>query len=46
MINQNHIILLSFGKGRDIRDEGIIVGNNPAGHCFVLKDLIPMNLFN
>ena len=22
---------------------GLILRDNPAGHCFVLKDLIPMN---
>ena len=25
--------------------EGIILGNDPAEHCFVLKDLIPMKFF-
>ena len=34
MINQNRLILL-----------GEILGENPAGHCFVLKDLIPINFF-
>ena len=42
VINQNHLILLSFGSTGDI-DEGIILGDNPAGHCFLLTDLIPMN---
>ena len=33
MINQNHLILLSFGKREDTGWEGIILGDNPAGHC-------------
>ena len=45
MINQNHVILLSFGKMGDTVGEGTILGDNPAGLCFLLKDLIPMNLF-
>ena len=24
---------------------GIILGDNPAGHCFVSRDLVPMNFF-
>ena len=28
-----------FGKKRDI--EGIILGDNPVGHCFILTDLVP-----
>ena len=24
---------------------GIIVGDNPAGHCFVLRNLLPMSFF-
>ena len=49
MINQNHLILLSFGKwGYTLGDtggEGIILGESPAGHCFVLRDLIPIKFF-
>ena len=29
----------------DAEVEGIILGENPAGHCFVLRDLIPINFF-
>ena len=43
MINQNHLILLSFAKRRDTEGEGIILVDNPAGHCFVLSNLIPIN---
>ena len=43
MINQNHLILLSFAKRRDTGGEGIILVDNPTGHCFVLRNLIPMN---
>ena len=43
MINQNHLILLSFAKKRDTGGEGIILVDNPTGHCFVLRNLIPMN---
>ena len=25
--------------------DGIIRGDNSAGHCFVIRDLIPMNFF-
>ena len=32
-----------FGKKEDTW--GIILGNNPAGHCFVLKDLVPLSFF-
>ena len=24
---------------------GIILGDNPAGHCFVLRNLLPMSFF-
>ena len=45
--NQNHLILLSFGKrGNTGGGGGIILGRNPVGHCFVLKVLIPMKFFN
>ena len=27
----------------DTGGEGIILGENSAGHCFVLRDLIPIN---
>ena len=43
LINQNHLILLSFGKTEDTRGEGLILGESPAGHCFVLRDLISIN---
>ena len=33
MINQNHLILLSFGKREDTGWEGIILGDNLAEHC-------------
>ena len=44
MINLNRLILLSFGKrgihpGR-YRGKAIILGDNPAGHYFTLRDLI------
>ena len=43
MINRNYLILLSLVREEIQAEEGIIVGDNPAGHCFVLRDLIPMN---
>ena len=46
MIIQNRLILLSFGKREDTWGEGIILGENLAGHCFVLRDLISINFFN
>ena len=46
MINQNHLISLSFGKSRNTGEKGIILVDNPAGHCFILRDLIPMNFFH
>ena len=45
MINQKQLSLLSFGKRLDTGGEGIITGNNPVGHYFILKYLIPMNSF-
>ena len=36
---QNQLILLSFGKREDTGE-----GDNLDGHCFVLRDLIPMNI--
>ena len=45
MINQDHLILLSFGKRGDTGGECIILGDNPVGQCFLLRDLIPRNLF-
>ena len=50
MINRNHLILLCFGKRGvapwgDTEVEGIILGENPAGHCFVLRGSIPINFF-
>ena len=32
-----------FGKKEDTG--GTILGDNPAGHCFVLRDLVPTSLF-
>ena len=32
------------GMQRDT--EGIILGDNPAGHCFVLWDLVPRSFLN
>ena len=29
----------------DTGGEGIILGKNLAGHCFLLRDLIPINFF-
>ena len=45
MINQNQLSLLSLCKNWDTGEEGIIIGDNPAGHCFLLRYLIPMNFF-
>ena len=49
MINQNHLILLPFGKRGNTAwgtgGEGIILGENPAEHCFALRNSIPMNFF-
>ena len=45
MNNQNHLILLFFGKRGDTGAEGIILGDNSPGHCFLLRDLIPKNFF-
>ena len=45
MINQNHLILLSFGKRGDTEGEDIILGDSPVGHWFLLLDLISMNFF-
>ena len=45
MINQNQLSLLSFCNRWDTGREGIITVDNPAGHCFPLKYLIPMNFF-
>ena len=45
MINWNRLILLSFGKREDTGGEGMILGENSAGHCFVSRDLIPINFF-
>ena len=35
MINQNQLSLLYFGKRWDTGGEGIIIGDNLAGHCFL-----------
>ena len=40
MINKNNLILLSFGKRGDAGG-----GDNLGRHCFVLRDLNPMNFF-
>ena len=32
-----------FGKKRDTW--GIILGDNPAGYCFLLRDLVPSSFF-
>ena len=45
MINQNQLSLLSFGTRCDTGIEDIIIGDNPAGHCFLLRDLMPINFF-
>ena len=45
MINQNQLRLLHFGKRRDTGGEGITIGDNPAGHCFLLRCLIPVNFY-
>ena len=45
MINENHLILLSFGKRGDTWGERIIPGDNPVGHRFLLRDLIPVKFF-
>ena len=39
IISQNQLSLLSFGKRWDTGGEGIIAGDNHAGHCFLLKYL-------
>ena len=40
MINKNNLILLSFVKRGNTGE-----GYNLGGHCFVSRDLIPMNFF-
>ena len=45
MINQNQLSLLSFCKRWNTGREGIIIGDNSTGHCFLLRYLIPMNFF-
>ena len=45
MINQNQLILQSLDKSGDTGGEGIFLGDNRARHCFVLKDLVPVNFF-
>ena len=47
MINQDHLVLLCFGKRRGGGHTGgkrIILGDNPDGG-FVLRCLVPMNFF-
>ena len=43
MINQNQLSLLSFGNRWDKGGEGIIIGDNPAGHCFLLRYIFNSN---
>ena len=38
-------MLLSFGKEGDTVRRGIILEDDSAGHYFVLRDFIPINLF-
>ena len=45
MINQNHLILLSFCKSGDTVGGRIILEDNTADHCSELRDLIPMKFF-
>ena len=45
MINKKKLTLLSFGKWGNTGGGDLILGINPAGHCFVLRDLIPNNFF-
>ena len=45
MVNQNQLSLLSFGKRWHAGGEGIIIGDNPAVHCFHLRYLIQINFF-
>ena len=40
IIKQNHLILLSFGNRWDTGGEDIIIGENPVGHCILLRYLI------
>ena len=46
MINQKHLILISFCKRENTGGDGIILGANIAGDCFLLTDLTPINFFN
>ena len=34
----------TVGKREDTGEEGIILDENPAGHCFVLRELTPINI--
>ena len=45
LINQNQYILMSFGKTGDTGGEGMILRDNPIGHCFLSRDLISINFF-
>ena len=36
---------MSFGKREDTGGEGIILRENPAGHCFESRDLILVDFF-
>ena len=36
---------MSSGKWEDTGGEGIIMGDDPAGHCLLLRYLILMNFF-
>ena len=37
--------LVKWGRGGGGWTGGMIQGDNSAGHCFVLRDLIPMKSF-
>ena len=39
------LIWLPFGKRGDTGGAGIILEDKNAGYCFLLRRLIPMNLF-
>ena len=39
----NKLSLLSLGKRWYTGEESIIIGDNPAGQCFLLRYLTPMN---
>ena len=45
MINETNLISLSFGKKEDTGGEGVILGDNPAGHSLLFRNLILINFF-